>query len=58
MAASAQNSAGRLTSARELVAAIEADVSRGRRHAGERLPSVRSIAASTGLSPTTVAAAL
>jgi DNA-binding transcriptional MocR family regulator len=41
-----------------LVAAIEADVSRGRRHAGERLPSVRSIAASTGLSPTTVAAAL
>lgn len=40
------------------MAAIEDDVTRGRRRPGDRLPSVRALAAATGLSPSTVAAAL
>lgn len=58
MAASAQNSGPRAASARELVEAVEADVARGRRRPGDRLPSVRALAAASGLSPSTVAAAL
>lgn len=37
---------------------IEADVARGDRRPGDRLPSVRALAETTGLSPSTVAAAL
>jgi len=48
----------RATSASELVAAIEAGVADGGLRAGQRLPSVRSLASAVGLSPATVAAGL
>ncbi|MCU1392774.1 MAG: GntR family transcriptional regulator [Ilumatobacteraceae bacterium] len=47
-----------IRSAHELVHSIERDVRSGRLQPGEKLPSVRSLATSTGLSPSTVAAAL
>ncbi len=45
-------------SAAELVRGIEADVASGALSPGQRLPSVRRLAADVGLSPVTVAAAL
>jgi DNA-binding transcriptional MocR family regulator len=44
-------------SARELAASVESGVERGLLRPGERLPSVRALAAELDLSPTTVAAA-
>ncbi|MEZ5180233.1 MAG: GntR family transcriptional regulator, partial [Acidimicrobiales bacterium] len=58
MAASAQSSGRRPRSAREFAAQVEADVVAGRRRPGDRLPSVRALAAELHLSPSTVAAAL
>lgn len=46
------------SSAAELVHGIEADVANGSLAPGQRLPSVRRLAADVGLSPVTVAAAL
>lgn len=43
--------------AHELVASVEEALRRGALRPGDRLPAVRALAASTGLSPTTVAAA-
>jgi DNA-binding transcriptional MocR family regulator len=48
----------RARSARELVQRIEAGVASGALAAGQRLPSVRRVAADTGLSPATVASAM
>src|SRR5438045_7250500 len=46
------------TNASELVCAIEAGVAAGELQPGERLPSVRRLAADVGLSPVTVAASV
>src|SRR5580693_2904259 len=46
------------SSAEELVRSVEAGVARGALRPGERLPSVRRLAAEVGLSPATVAAGM
>jgi DNA-binding transcriptional MocR family regulator len=46
------------TSTKEIVASIEAAAASGELVAGDRLPSVRALAADLGVSPTTVAAAI
>jgi DNA-binding transcriptional MocR family regulator len=46
------------TSTREIVASVEAAAASGELAPGDRLPSVRSLAADLGVSPTTVASAL
>src|SRR5690349_20111875 len=44
--------------ARDLVEQVEAQIAGGALHPGEQLPSVRKLAAQTGLSPATVATAM